>query len=65
MENPLGSKGALITKLSNLVKKMWYDSKGSIAPFSFKKIIGDLQPQVIIFKYAFSFKGISNTTPKS
>jgi ubiquitin carboxyl-terminal hydrolase 4/11/15 len=46
LENPLGSKGRLISKLSNLVRKIWYDNKASIAPFSFKKTIGELQPQV-------------------
>lgn len=42
IDNPLGSKGQLIIKYSNLLKKLWFDVKPTIAPFSFKKAIGDL-----------------------
>ena len=36
-ENPIGSKGELIKKFANLIKKMWCQSKTPINPFNFKK----------------------------
>ena len=40
MDNTLGTKGELCTKFGNLLRRMWYDTKSSIPPYSLKRAIG-------------------------
>lgn len=44
VDNTLGTKGELVTKFANLLKRMWLGDKGSFAPFSLKRAIGKFQP---------------------
>lgn len=44
MDNTLGTKGELVTKFANLVRRMWYGDKPSLPPFSLKRAIGKFQP---------------------
>jgi ubiquitin carboxyl-terminal hydrolase 4/11/15 len=39
-DNPLGTKGNLVTEFARLVKEMWLESAPSVSPWSFKRAIG-------------------------
>jgi ubiquitin carboxyl-terminal hydrolase 4/11 len=40
IDNPLGTKGELVSKFAHLLKRLWYQDKSSHPPFSFKRAIG-------------------------
>jgi ubiquitin carboxyl-terminal hydrolase 4/11/15 len=46
MNNPLGTKGKLVTAFAEVMQSLWIDSMKSIAPFDLKKAISEVSTQV-------------------